>query len=157
MTTAQQRLAKLVEWVVASSQDRMAPLGKDRIVYGPYAVFVPQDLTLPPSPTFAPELLPLWLSAQQAIPGIPAYTQAAPLSRGRLDSRLRHLAWKWQDRWFQGALLGLTDPAEPLQSVLDRQLPDLDLSTHPALFAPLWDLDAGTRTFLERLLPLVTP
>jgi hypothetical protein len=38
-----------------------------------------------------------------------------------------------------------TDPAEPLQTALDRHAPGLDLAQNPALFLPLWILDLGTR------------
>ena len=156
MTRAQERLATLVEWVKQSSKDSMAPLGKDRIVYGPYAVFVPQALNLPPEPMFAPEHLPLWIPEQQATPDLPPFNQDTPLMRGPMDSRLQHIVWKWMDGWFPGALLALTDPAEPLQGVLDRQLPGLDLDDCPAIFLPVWQLRGNDlRAWGLRQLPLV--
>jgi hypothetical protein len=128
VTKAQQQLAALVEWVKASSCDRMAPLGKARIVYGPYAVFVPQSLALAPGPTFAPEHLPLWLPEQQSIPGLPPFTHDPQPGQGPASSRLRHIVWCWMDARFQGGLLGMTDPEEPLQNALGRQLPAFDLN-----------------------------
>lgn len=156
MTTAQRRLGMFVEWIVASSRDAKAPLGKDTIVYGPYAVFVPQELSEPPNPTFAPEHLPLWIPNQQSIPGLPPSTQDPPLSRGSPDSRVRHIVWKWLDGWFQGALIGLPDPTETLRASLDRHLPGLDLVEHAAIFMPLWPLAPEVRGWVERQLPILT-
>ncbi|GAO01825.1 hypothetical protein [Anaeromyxobacter sp. PSR-1] len=154
MTLAQERLATFAEWVVASSRDCTSPLG-DRIIKGPYAIFVPLDLALAPSQTFATEHLPLWIPEQQVIPNLPLCTQSTPQSQGRRAGRLRHIVWSFNQGRFEGAILGLTDRGEPLQSVMERQAPTLDLATYPVLFAPLWDLDAETRTFLDRRLPVI--
>ena len=154
MTKAQEQLATFVAWVNASSQDEESPLG-DKIVKGPHSVIVPQDLALPPGPSFAPEHLPLWIPSEQSIPELLPFTQAPPPGQDHTDSRLRHLVWSFQDRRFQGALLGLIDPEEPLQSVLDRQLPGLDLTLHLALFLPLWPVGAKTKTWVVTNLPIL--
>jgi hypothetical protein len=86
---------------------------------------------------------------------MPRLTQEPPPGPSYASSRLRGLVWKWQDAFFRGALLGLTDPEEPLQSVLDRQLPGLDLDEQLAVFAPLWLLTDEHRTWVEPKLPLV--
>lgn len=156
MTRAQERLAAFVEWVKASSTSYKAPNGRDTVVKGPYAVFIPQALSLPPGPTFAPEHLPLWIPEQQAVPGLPPFVQDPPMSQPSVADRLGHIVWCFTDGRFEGAILSLTDPDEPLQSVMDRQAPALDLSTHPVLFAPVWGLDVEAAEFLDRRLPLVT-
>ncbi|MBI5070376.1 MAG: hypothetical protein HZB56_19240 [Deltaproteobacteria bacterium] len=133
----------------------MAPLGKDVIHRGPYAVFVPQNLNLAPTPNFAAGHLPLWLPAEQAVPSTPTFTQPAPENQDHVAMRLRHIHWMFTEGRFEGALLALTDPDESLGSALDRQLPGLDLSEFPALFLPVWRLDAEHRTWLEGHLPLL--
>ena len=72
-------------------------------------------------------------------------------------ARLRHVVWLTQDARFELALVGLTDPAEPLRAALDRQLPGLDLAEYPAVFAPLWTLAAEHRAYAEQRLPLARP
>lgn len=155
MTLAQERLAAFVAWLNESSASDKAPNGRDTIVRGPYALVVPADLSQPPGSSFAPEHLPLWTPAQQAVPGLPSITADPPPCQPRVADRLRHIIWMFEQGRFAGAILSLTDPGEPLQAVMARQASALDLATHPVLFAPLWDLDADTRDLLDRHLPLI--
>lgn len=155
MATAQERLAVLVEWVQLSSARRPTPLGRDWIEPGPWAVFVPQALNLPPTPTFDAKHLPLWIPSQQAMLDLPPFNVAAPTGQGSMADRLKHLLWKFQDGLFSGALLALTEPQEPLQSALDRQLPSLDLGQYPALFLPVWSLPTEDRTWALAQLPVL--
>lgn len=155
MSLAQDRLRELVEWVKASSTDVPAPLGHDTIVRGPYAVFVPQNLNLPPSPAFDSRHLPLWVPADQSVLGLPSWNVNPPQSQDHTDQRLRHIIWMFESGRFKGALIGLTDPSESLQTALDQQLPGLDLEVTLALFLPLWLLNPEDRAWAEARLPIV--
>lgn len=156
MTRAQDRLALLVEWVKQSSASYRTPLGGDWVEPGPYAVIVPQDLdTSPDTSAFAPRHLPLWIPESQALPGLAPVTQGEPENQDHVPERLRHLIWMFQDGRFQGALIPLTDPAESLQTALDRHIPALDLAECPAVFLPLWKLDPKSRIWADAQLPLV--
>jgi hypothetical protein len=155
VSTAQDRLATFVEWVKASSARRPAPLGRDWIDPGPYAVFVPHSLSLPPPPSFGPRHLPIWIPAEQAIPNLPTFNQPEPENQDHAPKRLRHVLWTFADGRFEGAVLGLTDPAEPLQAVLDRKLPGLDLTAVPVLFVPLWTLGPADRSWASAQVPVL--
>jgi hypothetical protein len=155
MTRAQERLATFVEMIVATSAKCRAPLGRDMIVRGAFAVFVAQPLSLPPGPTFDPLHLPIWIPEQQSIPGLPPFDQDPPSGQGARATRVRSIAWLFEARRYEGALLGLRDPGEPLQGVLERQAPTLDLAEWPAIFVPVWNLDGDTMAFLARRVPLV--
>ncbi len=93
MTAAQERLASFVEWIKASSTPRRAPLGRDVIDPGPQAILVPAALNLPPTPNFDPKHLPLWIAEQQAVSGLPSFTQDPPTGQGLASDRIRHLIW----------------------------------------------------------------
>ncbi|WP_242355954.1 hypothetical protein [Anaeromyxobacter sp. SG64] len=142
------------EAIKDSSTPYKAPLGKDTIDNGPWAVFLPQPMSSPPGPAFAPSHLPLWLPEQQAIAHLPPYTQDPPVERGSIDSRVRHTVWMYQQGRFKGAPIGLTDPAEPLQSALDHKLPGLDPSEWPVMFVPVWN-GSGVRSWSLGALPVV--
>jgi hypothetical protein len=158
MARAQDRLAALVEWVKQSSASYPTPLGHETAV-GPYAVFISQALNLPPNPCgLGLGHLPLWLPASQAIPALPPLPfdlAEPPASQGRAGDRLRHLVWVFEAGRFEGALIPLTDPAEPLQAALDRHVPDLDLAEVPALFLRVWDLNGDDTVWIAPRLPLV--
>ncbi|WP_242361888.1 hypothetical protein [Anaeromyxobacter sp. SG17] len=155
MTTAQARLAALAEWVKASSANEKAPLGKDTIVRGAFAVFLPRPLNAPPDPfAVGPEHLPLWIPEQQSIADLPPLPTDPTTSQPRVADRLRHLVWMFDGR-FHGALIPLSDPAEALQTALDRHLPGLDLDHHPALFLPVWQLVGEDWAWADARLPLV--
>lgn len=155
MSLAQDRLAELVEWVRLSSARRRAPVGRDWIERGAYAVFVPRSLAEAPTPAFEPEHLPIWILESQASPGLPPFSQPPPSCQDGMAERLKHLVWIIEDGRFNAAIMALTDPSEPLRAVLDRQLPDLDLDRVPALFLPLWSLGDEDRAFVARRLPVV--
>lgn len=157
MALAHERLAKLVDWVKQSSASYPTPLRHDTVDVGPFAVFIPWSLNLAPVPNLVgPGHLPLWIPESQAIAGLPPPpVTESPASQPRLSDRLSHLVWTFGDRRFEGALIPLTNPAESLQTALDRHVPGLDLNLHPALFLPLWPLDADTRAWVDAQLPLV--
>jgi hypothetical protein len=160
MTRAQEQLAALAEWIKQSSARYPTPLaaigrGRDWVEPGPYAVFVPQPLDASPTDSFAPRHLPLWIPEQQAIPGLPPAAQDEPENQNHVADRLRHLIWMFQSERFRGALIPLTDPAEPLQVALDGHTPGLDLGEHLAVFLPLWNLTGEHRAWADAQLPLV--
>lgn len=154
MTEAQTRLAALSDWINASSESYQTRLAN--VERGPFAVLVPRALDQAPAPTFDPEALPMWIPAAQAPADLPAIDTSAPASQDRMPQRLRHVVWKQQDGQFPGvALIGLTDPAETLQAVLDREAPGLDLAQTAAVFLPLWGLATEDTAFATNLLPLL--
>lgn len=158
MTTAQVQLAALVEWVKASSANKKAPLGKDMIIRGAFAVFLPRALNAPPDPlAVGPEHLPLWIPEQQALAGLPPVPTDPTTSQPRVADRLRHLVWMFEEERFQGALIPLTDPAESLQITLDRHVPALDLDQHAAFFLPVWLFASEDRAWADARLPMVRP
>ena len=156
-TLAQDRLTSLVEWVTESSRSYPSPLNKKTtVLVGPYATFVPLALDHAPTQTFVADTLPVWIPASQSIPNLPAAPETSPESQDHSGSRAQHLVWNHQQGLFKGAVLALTDPEVTLQSVLDRQAPDVDLSLLPVLFLPLWLLDATSRWWLLSVLPFIS-
>lgn len=138
MTAAQQALSALADWIAASSQPRKTPLGGDTEV-GPFAVLVPQALSLTPAPLQHEDGLPLWLSPDQAPQDLQPLPDAPPASQDHKAQRLAHLLWMVQEGRFPGVqLIDLTDPGETLQAALDREAPGLDLDQTAAIFYPGW-------------------
>lgn len=154
MTQAKTRLTALADWIKASSQSYKTPLGGNTEV-GPYAVLVPLKLDQAPAPTFDPEALPLWIPEAQAVANLPTIQTGAPASQDHMTQRLLHLIWMFQEKRFEGAVIGLIDPAESLQAVLNREAPDLDLTLWPVIFIPLWGLATAHRPFATRQLPFI--
>jgi hypothetical protein len=158
MTLAQDRLTALVEWVTESSQSYLSPINKrTTVLVGPYATFVPLALDLAPSQTFVADTLPIFIPASQSILNLPPAPETSPESQDHAGSRACHLVWNHQQGLFKAAILALTDPEETLQSVLDRQAPDVDLASLPVLAIPLWLLDANSRWYLLSVLPFISP
>lgn len=153
MSRAQDRLAPLVEWVKTSSASETSPLG-DTIVRGPWAVFVPSALDVPPV-DIAPGHLPLYLPAAPLVPGTPSHLQAEPENQGSVAPRLLHFLWMHGEGRFDVTLLALSDPYESLQSALDRQAPGLDLAETPVPFLRCWTLPADDWAYLAGKLPAV--
>ena len=153
MSRAQDRLAPLVEWVKTSSASEKSPLG-DTIIRGPWAVFVPSALDVPPVDIAAGHL-PLYLPTAQLVPGTPTHLQAEPQNQDCVGHRLRHVIWVVEDGRFDITLLGLSDPYESLQSALDRQAHGLDLAETPVLFLRCWSLPADDWAYVAGKLPAV--
>ena len=138
MTTVQQALSALADWIAASSAPRKTPLGGDTLV-GPFAVLVVQDLSLTPAPLQHEDGLPLWLSPDQAPQDLQPLPDAPPTSQDHKAQRLGHIVWMVQEGRFPGIqLIDLTDPSETLQAALDREAPGLDLDQTAAVFLPRW-------------------
>jgi hypothetical protein len=158
MARAQDHLAAMVEWVRQSSASYKTPLGHDTKV-GRWAVFIPQDLALPPNQAGLDlGYVPLWLPTSQAIPAIPSLPinpAEPPASQGRASDRLNHLVWVFEAGRFDGALIPVIDAAEPLQTALDRHAHGLDLTEVPALFLRVWGLGGDDTAWLAARLPLV--
>lgn len=156
-TLAQDRLTVLVEWVTESSKSYPSPLNKKTtVLVGPFATFVPLALDQTPSQQFVADVLPIFIPETQTIPNLPPPPQTSPESQDHSGSRASHLVWNHQQGRFKAAILALTDPEEALQSVLDRQAPDVDLASLPVLFLPLWNLDATSRWWLLSVLPFIS-
>lgn len=137
MTTAQQALSALADWIKASSQNYQTRLAT--VERGPFAVLVPLALDQAPAPTFDPEALPLWIPAAQAPADLPAIDIGAPASQDHMAQRLAHLIWMVTDARFPNVrLINLTDPAESLQVALDREAPGLDLDQTAVVFLRGW-------------------
>lgn len=138
MTTVQQALSALADWIAASSAPRKTPLGGDTLV-GPFAVLVVQDLSLTPAPLQHEDGLPLWLSPDQAPQDLQPLPDAPPTSQDHKAQRLAHLLWKEQDGQFPGVqFIRVASGAETLQQALDREAPGLDLNLTAVAFYPGW-------------------
>lgn len=138
MTTAQQAISALADWIKASSRSRRSPLG-DSIGVGPFAVLVPQPLDQAPAPTFEAEALPLWIPETQSPGDLPPIDTESPKDQDHKQQRLQHIVWMTeQGRLPSIKLIDLTNPSTPLQSVLDQQVPGLNLDQTAVVFLPRW-------------------
>jgi hypothetical protein len=162
VTRAQEKLAALAEWFMECSEPIPPPL-HGTVTRGSHAVFVPQRLELPPNDGgLSREHLPVFIPDSQAVASLPtmpttgsctptrSFPRVAadratdPDGQGRAADRLHHIVWRFQngdEPRCKGALIPLTNPAEPLRAALDRAFPGLDLAQHPALFLPMWKLE----------------
>lgn len=154
MTPAQEGITALAEWVRASSPTVAAPNGRDYIVRGAYAILIPQALGLPPTPSdFDSRHLPLWISEQQAPPGLAPWGVPAPENQDRAAARLAHLVFLAADRVLRLRVVGLSAPEQTIQAALSAQAPGLDLDAVAVVFAPLWGLPPEDRLRIEAQLP----
>ena len=154
MNAAQQQIAAIGAWLAESSKPCPAPLS-GFIAKGPYAVLVPSVLDAVPAPNFDAEALPLFIPQAQAPYNLPTIDTTAPAGQDRASDRLGHLLWLMDDgRLPSVAVVGLEDPAEPLQAAIDRAgMAGLDLTATPLLCAPLWAMPADSREMLALRLP----
>ena len=154
MNAAQQQIAAIGAWLAESSKPCPAPLS-GFIAKGPYAVLVPSVLDAVPSPNFDAEALPLFIPQAQAPDNLPTIDTTTPASQDRASDRLGHLLWLMDDGRLPGvAVVGLENPAEPLQVAIDRAgMGALDLTVTPLLCAPLWAMPANSREMLALRLP----
>jgi hypothetical protein len=102
------------------------------------------------------DVLPVFIPETQTIPNLPPAPATSPESQDHAGSRACDLVWSHHQVLVKAAILALTDPEETLQSVLDRQAPDVDLASLPVLAIPLWLLDANSRWWLLSVLPFIS-
>lgn len=167
MTTAATRLAALATWLDKSSAQRRSPMG-DSIIVGKYAEILPWDFLEPPTSDFAEHALPLFVPYQQAegltLPEVADLS--APAGQLRAYHRLLHLLLKMEDAAFAHkltwrtsdpadflpvcAVIGLTDPLQPISEALDAAGGGaVDQDAYPVLAVPLWAMSAKERADLR--------
>jgi hypothetical protein len=151
MTPAQADIAAISDWLTASSRMRRTPLGKDRILVGPYATLLPVD----PESTDWPDLSELAENGLALL--VPTGQMPAKMPKARIDMPPHgHPALAERVRHLLANKLGVDLPdvltvalSSPAQSVLDvlagEGLADIDLDAVACLCVPLWVLPADLR------------
>lgn len=158
MAPAQTDIAVILEWLTETSRLRRAPLGKDKVLIGPYGTLLPVD----PGTTDYPDLsdlaeggLPLFVPTQQLV---------GPVSKARLEmephghprravERVDHLFGHKLGVELPDVLtIALDGPGVSLTDALSAEgLGDLDLDAVAVLAVPLWAIPSTDRTEITRL------
>ncbi|MEC3863435.1 hypothetical protein VK792_19315 [Mesobacterium sp. TK19101] len=130
---------------------RRTPLGKDRILVGPYATLMPVD----PESTDWPDLSELAVNGLALL--VPTGQMPAKMPKARIDmpphghpalaERVRHLlANKLGNELPDILTVALSDPAESvLDALAGEGLADIDLSLVAVLAFPLWAIPLADR------------
>ena len=156
-TLAQKRLAALESWFSRNSEGRNTPNGNETLLVGRYASIIPFDFALPPPTAFDPQAL-LFLVSEDQCDGmsIAEFDQRDAIDSQRdVAERLIHVLFLAEDRRLPAcAIVGLTDPAEPIADAVGRaRVAGVDLDSLPVLAVPLWALAQGPRDRLAARLP----
>lgn len=151
MTPAQADIAAISDWLTASSRMRRTPLGKDRVLVGPWATLLPVD----PESTDWPDLSELAENGLALL--VPAGQMPAKMPKARIDmpphghpalvERVRHLLANKLGVDLPDVLtMALSSPAESVLDVLAGEgLADIDFATVPCLCVPLWAIPLADR------------
>jgi hypothetical protein len=169
---ARENLAKFSAWIQASSQSYPTPLALKKhargeesdecVERGPYTLIIPRDLALAPLSDLHPEHAPVYIPEQtafdsngKAVVRLPDYHVPPPVNQDLVRSRLRAVVWTArQDEVFSASLVPLTNPAETLQSALDRAFPfGLNLGRYLTLFIPVYLVSDANRPWFDSSLP----
>jgi len=152
MTLAAEKLKAFADWLDKSSSQRRSPMG-DAVLVGRYAEIIPVSFDDPPPTDFDPMALPLFVSVEQAaeltLPDVadvgfpegqlrPAFRLGSIAGRVE-DAAIAHMT-PWHGKDGNGmpvmALIGLTDPLQPISAAISADLFDLD--AFPVIACPLW-------------------
>lgn len=112
-----------------------------QISVGPYAVIVPCDFDAPPRTDFGAAALPLFVANDQSESvKLPTIDTNSPDSQDHLRERLAHVLWRLKQGTLPPcAVVGLTDPLEPISDAVARAgAAGADTTAYPVLATPLW-------------------
>ena len=156
-TLAQKRLAALSAWFDRNSEGRNTPNGSDTLLVGRYASIIPWAFDQPPPTDFDPQAMLLLVSEDQCDGvSIAEFDPRDVIDTQRdVAERLFHVLFLAEDgRLPPCAIVGLTDPSEPVADAVGRAgVAGVGLDSLPVLAVPLWALAQGPRDRLAARLP----